>query len=319
MKENFPIKLDKKDKLIMRELERDSRSSYSEIGKAVGLSGETVEYRFPRLQRAGLILRAFAEPNLAKLGLKTYRLYLKAQDMNEKTEGDLASYLSSLRGAQWFAEVDGDWDYAVRLSLPSEFALLQALQALRKKFGPFIKSKSLALSAYQTYLPASYLTGAPRPSAPAQIREEKEESIDETDRKILSCLFENSRLKTTEIASSAGISPDAVLYRINSLKKKGIIRMFSCWFNRRLLGYGYYKVLIWLQNTGEEDETRLLNYCLQHPNIVFINHVLGDWDLELDIDAKDPQQLRDILRTIRNRFGGIISGHATLTVLRDQV
>ena len=320
MVESFPIKLDKSDKAIMHELERNSRASFDSIGKAVRLSGETVEYRIRRLKRLGVINRMFAEPNLQRLGLKTYRLYLKTENMSKVASEALLSFISTHPRAQWYAEFEGEWDYSIRYTVENECQFKREMDQIIGRFGEFIKSKDVVITSHQTYLPITYLTGKERNARSVQLDvDEKIEELDETDQRILAHLFEDARMKTVDIATKIRISPDAVMYRIRKMVEKGIIAFFTAWFDRRKLGYEYYKVLLWLQFMTKEDEERLIQYCEQHPNIVYINRVLGNWDLEVDFDARNSQEIHDIIKDLKNKFSGMIRNHSTLTILRDGV
>ena len=107
MSKDSAIKLDKKDKLILKILETNSRESYASIGKKVRLSIEAVDYRIKKFYNYGIIYRLFAEPNLVKLGLKTYRVYLKVENLSQKEEDELISYFMNHPKGQFFAEVEG--------------------------------------------------------------------------------------------------------------------------------------------------------------------------------------------------------------------
>jgi Lrp/AsnC family leucine-responsive transcriptional regulator len=60
--------LDKVDRAILRELQRDGRYSFAEIGKAVGLSATSVAERIRRLEEAGVIEGYAVRLSAAKLG-----------------------------------------------------------------------------------------------------------------------------------------------------------------------------------------------------------------------------------------------------------
>ncbi|MDO8554533.1 MAG: hypothetical protein Q7S22_07025 [Candidatus Micrarchaeota archaeon] len=62
-----------------------------------------------------------------------------------------------------------------------------------------------------------------------------------------------------------------------------------------------------------------MSYCEQHPNIVFINRVLGNWDLEVDFDAKNSREIHDMVKELKSRFSSLIRDHTTLTILKDKV
>lgn len=320
MKKNVEVKIDKKDRLIMRQLEDDSRQSYSEIGRKVGLRGDTVEYRMKKLQSSGIIMRMFAEPNLPRLGLKTYRIYLKVENMPQDEEEKMVKYFIDHPKSHWFAEFEGEWDYTLRLTLRDEVEFKEELENLTKRYGKYIHSKNIIITLQQSYLPLTYFTG--RESGIRWItleRVERAEELDKTDRKIMELLFDNSRMSSIELASKTGISADAVQYRIKRLVQRGVIHYFGVYYDSSVLGYGRYKVLLWLKNATRKREQELIRYCQQHPNSSYLNRVLGSWDLEADFDTGTVQEIHDIVKDLRSRFGDIIRDHSTMIILREQL
>ncbi len=320
MKKNVEVKIDKKDRLIMQQLEDDSRQSYSEIGRKVGLRGDTVEYRMKKLLNSGIIMRMFAEPNLPKLGLKTYRVYLKLGNMPQDEEEKMITYFVNHPKSQWFAEFEGEWDYTFRYTLKDEIEFKEELEGLMKKFGKYILSKNIIITLQQSYLPLTYFTG--RESRIRWISLERVayvERLDDIDRKIMGRLFDNSRISSIELASKIGISADSVQYRIKKLVRDGIISYFGVYYDSAVLGYGRYKVLLWLKHTTRKREEELIRYCQQHPNSSYLNRVVGSWDLEADFDTKTVHEIHDIVKDLRSRFGDIIRDHSTMITLREQL
>ncbi len=60
---------------------------------------------------------------------------------------------------------------------------------------------------------------------------------DETDRKILNILLENSRLSLRKIARKAGISVATAMKRMQRMEKAGIIKKYSAVVDYEKLGY----------------------------------------------------------------------------------
>jgi DNA-binding Lrp family transcriptional regulator len=320
MKDKSPIKLDKKDRLIIQQLEENSRQSYAEIGKKVGLRGETVEYRINKLLKSGMVIRMFAEPNLSKLGLKTYRVYLKVENMTDKEEQEMVSYFMNHPKGHWFAEFQGTWDYTMRYTLQDEIEFKEEMEELLKRFGRFIKSKNIVITLQQSTLPLSYLTKKKRFVRYISLeREKKIETLDKIDSSIMSCLFENSRMRTVDIAFKIGISADAVQYRIKKLVKRNVISFFGVYYNPQVFGYTRYKILLWLQHTTKKREEQLIRYCEEHPNSSHMNRVAGDWDLEIDFDGRNAREIHEIIKDLRNKFFDIVRDHSTLIILNEHV
>lgn len=310
------IKLDKRDKKILQELEINSRQSFKEIGKKCDLRAETVEYRVQKWLENGFLLQLFAEPNRESLGLKTYRLYLKTANMPPHTEKKFVNEFSTKPSVQWFAITHGDWDYIIRFSLPNETAFKQEVENAIREFGKFITAKGIGIATYASYFPVTYALGTPRETW-IQPKKSGTARIDETDEKILFYLYENARAPTTEIAQKIGLSPDAVQYRLKKLLNEQIIERFTCYINRKMLGYSFYKVFYWMQYLSPDDEQAFLTYCQNHPNVLHINRVIGSWDFEIDFDARNPEELHGMLKTIQQKFNSIIKTYSTTFILRD--
>ncbi len=319
MSDKNTMNIDKKDKKIIHELEKNSRENFKTIGKRIGLSGEVVDYRVKNLQKYGIITRMFAEPNLNKLGLKTYRVYLKIENMGDENTNALLEYIATCPKVQWYGQFEGEWDYTIRYAMKDELEFKEEIDRLLSMFGKFIKAKDVVITTSQAYLPITYLTGGERIVREVISGKVGEEKIDEIDKKILFHLCEDSRTRSVDISSKIKISPDAVQYRIKKLIKNGIIAFFTMWLDRRKFGYEHYKVLLWFQYATKKDEKKLIGYCEQHPNVVYINRVIGNWDLEIDFDAKNSKEIHDLVKNLKNKFPGIIRDHTTLAILSDQI
>ena len=319
MENNYPIKLDKKDILVMRELEKNSRMTFNQIGKLVGLRGETVEYRIKKLKKAGLILRFFAEPNLQKLGLKPYRLYLKMGNMPKLTEENFKNTFSVHPKIQFFGACDGQWDFILRFLLKDENDFEAEIVKIMDEYGTYIQRKDIAITMYDAYLPMTFFTGGEKVARIITEQEEKVGTLDEMDYKILYYLCGDARTSTTEIAGNVGLSPDAVSYRIKKLKAEKIIKYFTCWFNMYSLGYEYHKIFIWFQCIRPEKELEVIRYCEQHPNVSFMTRVVGGWDIELDVWVRNTTELHNLVGTIKNKFGNVIRDHVNVSILRTWI
>ncbi len=310
------LSFDKRDRKLVQALELDSRQSFRELGQKSGLSAESVKYRLQKWKSEGFIIRLFAEPNIQRLGLKTYRIYLRVENMTPEIEKAFETEYSTKRTVQWFAILQGEWSYIIRFTLKDENDFRKEVMHLLAEYGKYVKAKDIGISVYQSYFPITYFSGTPRESFPAS-NENESKGWDVIDMQILEHIYTDARAPTTLIAKDCGISPDAIQYRLKKLREKGIVPIFRAWFDRTKIGYTYYKVFFWFQYLTPKDEEAFVRYCTQNPNIVFVNRVIGNWDFEFDIDAKDAQELHRILRELQNKFGPILKDYKTNVILKD--
>ena len=99
------VTLDDTDLAIVRALQEDGRTSYSDISKAVGVSAGTVRNRINQMRSSGILsVNVWLDPNLSGLGIHA-TLLLKvrsgqlAQVADALSDLDEARYVATLAGA----------------------------------------------------------------------------------------------------------------------------------------------------------------------------------------------------------------------------
>lgn len=138
--------------------------------------------------------------------------------------------------------------------------------------------------------------------------------MDETDRKILSCLKENARTSATELGKKVNLSVAAVAERIRKLEAAGIIEKYTLVLNQQMLG---------------NDVSALMEVCLEHPkyfdrftkkisemeDVEACYYMTGDYDFMLKINTHSSATLEHLHRTIKSING--VSGTKTFFVLQE--
>lgn len=123
--------MDDTDRLLLRALQGDARSSYAELARVVGLSAPSVHDRVRRLERAG-ILRGYAadvEPKAVGLGVSAL---VGIQQREGVEQDDLATSLAQVQEVEdcWF--VAGDEAFIVKVRVADVDALEHTLATLRR-------------------------------------------------------------------------------------------------------------------------------------------------------------------------------------------
>jgi len=123
-------RLDPTDAQILRLLVRDARATYTDLGEAVGLSGNAVAQRMRRLEQAGVIrgYRALLDPMLESAGVSA------VVQLRVAIEADVAVLEAALDALPEVVEVldlAGPVDYQVRLRCPDQSRLYDVVQLVR--------------------------------------------------------------------------------------------------------------------------------------------------------------------------------------------
>jgi len=104
-------KMDDLDKKILRELQRDSRSSFTKIAQNIGVSTATVSERVKRLTEKGIICGYTAVLNTSELGMVT--LITKIKIKPGYSVGEVGKEIAKLDESCCIHHVTGDFDLLV--------------------------------------------------------------------------------------------------------------------------------------------------------------------------------------------------------------
>ena len=100
-------KLDLKDRKLLYELETDCRQSFSEIGKKIKLSKNSVAYRIANLEKEGILKYFRTVVDAGKLGYMTLNLYINLQNTTPKIEEEIIDFLKKKEIVTWLVSIDG--------------------------------------------------------------------------------------------------------------------------------------------------------------------------------------------------------------------
>ncbi|MFA5106188.1 MAG: Lrp/AsnC family transcriptional regulator [Candidatus Micrarchaeia archaeon] len=313
------IKLDGKDRKILLELETNARQSASRIARKARLSEEVVSYRIKKYIKQEIITKFFVIPIFDKLGFTTYRIYLRFGGTTPEMEREVVEYIKNEMPCQWIGICDGGWDVIARISARGLFEFNNLMSDFFLKFGGRIKDKEVTLQLRHTWWPSTYgLTSSPPRKTPQHEIPASVQPIghDETDLKILSLLARDARMPSVAMAQLTGVSPDTVNFRIKKLLKEGAIMQFKCFFNRELLGYQHNQVFARLSSDPKRVR-ELVAYLNESPEVFFISSMVGAWDMQFGIDAKNSVEFHKAFGKIKESFADVIVDYESLIVYEE--
>lgn len=313
------MKLDKKNKQLLDLLYLDSRMSLTELGKKLKLSPSAVDHRLTQLKEAGVISLLFADVNLTKLGLKSYRMYFKFDVFDKQTEEGINRLFNEYKRTVWGAICDGEYDVIWRICAEDEWEVERALSIMLERFGTKIVEKTVVTTTYQTYFSWNKAFETERHKPFPLEKMIKPEYVDEIDMRILSILYANARATTVEISEATDLTPDAIQYRLKRLREQEYILGNTAWFDARKLGFNYYKLMIGFRGVTEKGEKEFLEFCSEHDAVIYLNKVIGTWDIEVDILVANNTELHSFIQEIKSKFGHILGKNEYLAVVEEQM
>jgi len=313
------MKLDSKDKQLLDLLYLNSRESLISLGKKLKLSPSAVERRLQKLISEGVISLLFADVNLGRIGLKSYRIYMKFDVIDEKTEKEILTLFENYSRTLWGVVCEGEYDILFRFIAKDEYEVEDVIEMFLKKFGERIVEKTVITTTSQTYLSWNKAFGSERRPALPFERMEGIENIDEVDLGILSELYGNARQSTVNIAKKVGLTPDAVQYRIKKLIERKLILGYTAWYDAKKLEFNYYKILIGFRNITKDLENEFMRFCTERDEVIFINKTIGSWDVEVDIIVEDNRELHRFIMDMKTKFGHILGKHTFISAIEERM
>ncbi|MDX9754172.1 MAG: Lrp/AsnC family transcriptional regulator [bacterium] len=126
--------------------------------------------------------------------------------------------------------------------------------------------------------------------------------IDKTDYKILYELDIDARQSYSKLAKKVRLSQESVRYRVNRLVQNGVIHKFFTVIDGSKLGYAMYKILLKLQNINEAKLQEIINYFIDHPQVVWVATLDGSYDLGMTILGEHILKLNKFIEELNQNF-----------------
>src|SRR3989344_2533951 len=312
------VELDLKDRKILYELDVDARQSLAEIGKKVGLSKEVVNYRINRMTEQGIIREFYARIDSSKLGLVMFRTFIRLQNITPEKEAELIDYIVSKKPVGWCVKVQGNWDINFIYWAKSTNNFFVFWKKFKKQYGNYIANRWTSVFGWFINLPKGFLVGKkPDNYQPFIMGGSEKIDFDELDIRILTILSEHAREPLTSIAQKVGASDKVVSYRIRNLEKQGVIGSYGVQLDLSKIGYEYWKIHVSFKDYSEQRFNELNNYCIQHPNIVYTDELIGGADLEIEGFFRGSAELQEFMNELRYKFNDLVRDYEIMLYYKE--
>jgi DNA-binding Lrp family transcriptional regulator len=111
------------------------------------------------------------------------------------------------------------------------------------------------------------------------------------------------------------ITGEAMAHRLKQLQKRNIIQASRPIINTSILGYQYYNILFKLKKF--ENIEKIFSYFKLQPNIIYFVKYLGNYDIGIDLEVKNSEDLRKILQDIKDKFSEDIESYSSILVYQE--
>jgi Lrp/AsnC family leucine-responsive transcriptional regulator len=143
-------------------------------------------------------------------------------------------------------------------------------------------------------------------------------NIDETDKRILRAMQENSKLTIKELAAKVNLSTTPVYERLRRLEDDGVISKYVALLDAAKLNMGFLVYCnVKLERINKEKALNFIENVRAMPEVTECYNVSGNFDYMLKVYARN---MKDYQEFIINRLGTIDNiSHVESTFVMEQV
>ena len=309
-----PIKLDLKDKKILKHLEDNSRQSYSQIAKKTALSKDSVRYRIKQLEEKGVIQEYKVVVDMKKLGYRAYHLFITLNNPEPELEKEYIEKLKSFPFVRAVIKFNGDYDFEVAIIAKDINTLDNNLSELLSSMNKYIKKRELLIvvkGLVGRTLPKNFLDLEIKNKP----KKHKQIKIEDKDLEILKAMQREANIPTYLIAKKTKLTPDIVSYRLKKMEEGGFIIKYTPAINYYALSYQVYAILLSIDSFYDKTENKLKSFLEKDENVLWAVKTIGRYNTMIYICTEKANQLHETLNHLRTNFD--VKNYKTLIAYKE--
>lgn len=310
------LELDRLDRKILYELDKNSRQPASALARKLRVHKNVVNFRINRLIDRRIIRQFVAMIRPSVLGLSAYKFYFQFQDFTSKKEKKFLEFIKTLP-VYWAAKVSGNWDFVLGLMAQDLMELNQIKKKILEKFGKDIVRKTFSVLVEAPHYYRNYLHEGKVGKVRYWMRDEERGKLDGKDKKILKILGKNARTPIVEIADKTGLNVKTCISKIRKLEKIGAIYDYRISLNLENIGLKFFKCFITLKDGDEKRLRDLFAHFHKQRNIVHVVECVGDWDLEPELEIESFEKFQEEVDLMRDNFSDLIKSIETINIIKE--
>jgi DNA-binding Lrp family transcriptional regulator len=310
-------KLDKINRVILYEMDKNCRISDNKLAKIVSRSRESIRNRINKLVKDNIIEGFVTNINPSRFGYLFFKLYFQLRSDLEERE-KFFNYLKKIDGLYWYGTNDGIWDMHATIYSKSVGDFNDLKNEIYTNFKHLILKKDTGVLVKTTIYPKKYLLDKKEHYEETFFAGDLEnKSVDELDLKILNELAFNARISLVELSSKVSSTIDIVRARMKKLEANQIITNYRIAVNHNKLEYIFFKSFLYFDNLSQNEKRRFLEFAKNSKNIIYVVEQLSAWDFEIEIMAESYEEFNKIMNDIRMKFKNSLRNYEFALMMED--
>lgn len=304
------------DKKILTYIELQADISVPNIAKKLNLRTHTIYYVINKLEQEGIIKKV-PFINMARLGYSDFYVFFSLASHDSSQRQELIQYLLKSQLVTWLVELGGEYQYISALYVKNTIEFSNFLLDVSSRFGRLFFKKAFSLHIKSARFNRTYLFPESKRQIITTQATEDIVVVDELDHRILNSITEYSQKSHQEIAKLLGIPFSTLHYRLQTLKKRGVLGKELYFVDTTKLSIQAFELLIYTKGLDAAFSDQLFEFAKQHPHIVHFVQSIGEWDFELGIEVETMYDAARISEELYSKFGNTVTTITTIPLFKQ--
>jgi DNA-binding Lrp family transcriptional regulator len=293
------LKIDETDAKILRQLLKESRTSFTDLSKMCNITVGAVRMRYKKLWRIGVINGEIMQVNPQALGYKCIcSIEILTSVENEKK---VIEFLESRPYIQNVIRIFGKFNINAKVALTEMQELAGILEDIEsneaiKQVETMVWADIVNMFHVENLL-INNSGGEKRPPVGISPVTKHHAEMDDIDRKIAKILSLHSRTTFRKIAEQTGISTKNVIQRYHRLRNN-VLTLSTITVNLKKLGYNAL-VFAYVKVGNKSKIQEIYNQLVVYPNMTMVTRLIGPYDLAINLVIQDFQELFKFKQDVR--------------------
>ena len=307
------------DKKVIYELGRNARQSYKEIAQRTKSKKEIIAYHITQLINKKIITKFVPVISLTKLGIYSFKIYLKLHGLSESSEKQMYKELLENPEVIWIAKSIGQWDLMLGFYSTDIVYFANKKNEILSRFSQFIEEYDITMIEDALVFNRDYLVEK-KPDYRKEFvfgGEQKRVQIKKDDLEILKFIRDNGRFLVLDVAKKLKQDPRTTLAKIRKLEKQEIIQGYTAFLDLQKIGYQLHKLCIYFSTQEQKEINKVISFIKQNQYVIHIIKSLGSWELEVEVESNNIQYVYDYIKELKNNFSQQIKKIDQVTIIEE--
>lgn len=289
----------------------DARVKLREAASILKKSPQRLKYTLKMMEKEGIINSPHCIFDYSYFGQIMFRVYFKGGYISERDKGAIIEKLKENPYVVSIYELSGEFDLAIEIESRNPSRFNKELKNVADLI-PTLNNYKVLLNIVTHIYPKKYLL---RDIEEVYLTESEiivggdreVQKFSEEEMRMVKSLLLSPKKRYSRLAKDSGMNVKTYRHLMNVLKEKKIIRGFKYLADNNKLKVSRFRLFLKLHNMNKERDSLLLGFMKATKEIVAVNKTVGDWDMEVDIEAFEQSRIRLIIRQLREEFKDSIS------------